>query len=282
MELVKWEFPFKPLMVAPIGDIQWNGDPHEIALERLREHIIRALDQGAWFLGMGDYIDFMSPSNRARLNSADFYDGPMKTLDDVALHLTTEVFNILAPTKGRWLGLLEGHHFYRLQSGITTDMKLAEMLGTRFLGSSAFVRLMFADNRPRLSADIWCHHGMGQGKAHAPIMKLESLSPYWEADIFMIGHMTKMASAPINRCYPEFRGPSGEGHLRHKKIQLVGTGGWSKGYIEGVKQGQVPRGGYVERKMLNPVCLGAPLVRLVPRESDKTETRYSIDITVEV
>lgn len=279
METIRIRLPWKDTVIAPIGDLQWNGDRNEIALDLLKKHIDRALGMNAYFLGMGDYIDFMSPSNRARLQSADLYDGPLKTMDDAAMRLVTDVATILKPTSGRWLGLLEGHHFYQLSSGITTDMKLAEMLGTRHLGTCASLTLSFEN---RGTVILWAHHGMGSGKAHAPIMKLENLAPYWQADIFLIGHMTKVASAPLNRCYPVFPAKSDIGYQKHRKYYVTGTGGWSKGYMDQSRQGQVPRGGYVERKMLNPVCLGAPLVRLVPQRSGAGERRYSVEITVEV
>lgn len=285
MELAHYKMPWAPLVVAPLGDIQWNGDANEIALDALKRHIAAAVAKNAWFIGLGDYIDFASPSNRAKLAAADLYDGPLKTLDDVAHRLVDEVYDILKPTKGRWLGLLEGHHFYQFRSGMTTDMKLAEMLGTKFLGTSAYVALSFAKHHEThgttVTSYIWAHHGRGSGKAHAPIMKLENLAPYWDADVFLIGHMTKLATAPLNRIYPSFVGKIGK--LRHKRISLVGTGGWSKGYMEGATQGAVPRGGYVERGMMNPVCLGAPLIYFMPhRTSNKHANETTVNITVEL
>lgn len=267
MEIGLHVFSQGRLVVAPLGDIQWNGDRKEIAYDALRAHIDRAIDREAWFLGMGDYIDFMSPSNRQRLDGAALYDGAIKSIDARALELTHQVAEILAPTKGRWLGLLSGHHFAQLRSGDTTDMRLASMLEAPFLGTSAFVgvRLQGGGSKGGYIAtfSIWCHHGMGSGKAHAPILKLENLSPYWDADVFLIGHMTKVAAAPIERIRPLY--DAAPPRLKHKKIILAGTGGWSKGYMEGARDGLVARGNYVEQKMLNPVCLGAPLIELSVR-----------------
>lgn len=284
MELAHYKMPWAPLVLAPLGDIQWNGDPEEIALDALKRHIATAVAKNAWFIGLGDYIDFASPSNRAKLAAAELYDGPLKTLDDIAHRLVDEVYEILKPTKGRWLGMLEGHHFYQFRSGMTTDMKLAEMLGTKFLGTSAYIGLQLGGtgaSHNRISVHIWAHHGRGSGKAHAPIMKLENLAPYWDADVFLIGHMTKMAAAPINRIYAEFSAGDG-GRLRHRKISLVGTGGWSKGYMAGATQGGVSRGNYVERGMMNPVCLGAPLLYLRPKRNSRGKVAKAIEITTEL
>ena len=84
-----------------------------------------ALKRDAWFLGMGDYIDFLSPSGRQKIAAAGHYEAALKSIDDRALDLMHEVYAMfLKPTKGRWLGMLEGHHFAQLRDGTTTDMRL--------------------------------------------------------------------------------------------------------------------------------------------------------------
>lgn len=285
MELVTYDVPWKPIVIAPIGDIQWAGRTSDIAWDHLKRHIDAQMERGAWFIGMGDYVDFMSPSNRKRLAQADLYDTSGRVIQDKSLELTMQLYDqLLAPTKGRWLGLLEGHHYSTLESGATTDQKLAELLETKFLGTCAYVRLVFVDGVRHASLLLWTHHGTGGGaKAHAPILKLENLAPYWEADIFLIGHMTKMAVAPIPRVEPSF-GPQ-VSKLRHRHIYLVGTGGWLKGYAEESKVGQIPRGPYVEQRMLNPVVLGAPTIvcqpRWSPREGGGSNRTY-IQTTVAV
>src|SRR5262249_53370394 len=123
---------------------------------------------------------------------------------------------------------------------------------------------------PRL-VTLWLHHGSGGGsKVSAPLTKLENLLPYWDADIFMIGHMTKKAAAPISRIAPMWRGKLPV--LVEETIHLVGTGGWLKGYAERSRAGTIPRGGYVEQRMLNPVQLGAPIVTIKPKILDKSTT----------
>ena len=283
MELVTYDVPWKPLVIAPLGDLQWAGRKGEIAWTHLQDHVKRGVDRGAWWIGMGDYIDFMSPSNRVRLAGAGLYDTANRVVADRALELTTELYQtLLKPTTGRWLGLLEGHHYATLESGATTDQKLAELLGARFLGTTAYIRLCFKvpANTGTATLIVWAHHGAGGGgKAHAPVLKLENLTPYWDADVFLIGHMTKVAAAPINRIHPVFHASGNR--LRHRPIYLVGTGGWLKGYAEGSRVGQTPRGGYVEQRLLNPVALGAPMLACHPRKEDGTSASY-IKVTVEV
>lgn len=272
MELISFRIPRKladhePVIIAPIGDIQFAGARGPTARDLLKRHIDRCMELNAWFVGLGDYIDFMSPSNRQRLKAAALYDTAEDVIDDKAIDLTLELYqDYLKPTKGRWLGMLHGHHFATLKTGETTDQRLCQLLNTTFLGTAAFIRLVFeiANSYGRYNITIWAHHGCGGGmKTAAPLNKLENIAPYWDADIFLLGHMTKMATAPVNRISPRWHG-RGAPDLVHRKIMLVGCGGFSKGYVEKARQGRVPMGGYVEQKMLNPASLGAPIIRIEP------------------
>jgi hypothetical protein len=256
------------LVVAPLGDIQWAGlrRKNMIALKQLKDHIARCIERGAWFIGMGDYIDFASPSNRQRLKAAALYETAEMVVEDAGIALVEElVAEVLAPTKGRWLGMLSGHHFAVFQDGSNSDHYLCRLLKAPFLGTAAIVQLAFQTHDGTRGYDIWAHHGAGGGsKAHAPILKLENLLPYWDADLFLIGHMTKVAGAPVKRIHARFGG-KGPASLQERTIHLVGTGGWLKGYAEGAEIGGHPQGGYVEQKMLNPVALGAPVVVIKPK-----------------
>jgi hypothetical protein len=282
MELITQRVPWKPLVLAPLGDIQWSGDRHEIAWDQLKRHLDEALKQDAWFIGMGDYIDFMSPSNRTRLKGAAFYDRTRQTIEAKARELTQQLYrDVLKPTTGRWLGLLEGHHFTQYESGMTSDMELAELLQTRLLGSQALVELRFVRGTSTKSVQVWAWHGHGGGQTiHAPLLKLAALARDWEdVDVFLVGHMTKIATAPQPRVRANFhaRPP----RLDHRDMRFVGTGGWLKGLVEHSRDGQIPRGGYVEQKGLNLVTLGAPVIRITPamRAVDGRADVWAPDIT---
>ena len=274
MELVSYHYPLQkhsktPLLIIPLGDIQWTGNDNDVAVRILKETIEYGMDHNAVFIGMGDYIDYSSPSNRQALRSAGLYDNALMVHENAAIWLVDDLYDkILKPTKNRWLGLLEGHHYSNLQSGITTDQLLCQKLGTKFLGSCAMVGLHYtADNNSRLTVNIWCHHGQGSGlKPGTPINKLDNIVADWEADIFLMGHMTKQAAAPIQRLYPYWPRDDGKAppSLRHKTKLLVGTGGYGKGYIEHSKQGLTPRGTYVEIGMMRPASLGSPRIWVKP------------------
>ena len=261
------------ILVLPVGDILWLGFPDEdVAIDMLARHIAWGVKHKAYFIGMGDYIDAFSPSNRARLKEVGLYDSSHRVLDRTADDLLETLYEkALAPSKGRWLGLLEGHHYHQYSDGTTSDQQLCRMLEAPFLGTSAFVRLHFTfstSKTGRGDVKIWAHHGVGSGqRAGSPLNKLELLPAYWDADIFLMGHHHKKVATPLDRIsamYPNMDSKSPP-LLIHKTVLLVGTGGFLKGYVADRKVGATPRGSYVEMKMLPPVSLGGPLIRIRPR-----------------
>ena len=281
----KWS-DHSPFYVAPLGDIQFTGVKGATAMDALRRHVDRCVALDARFIGLGDYIDFMSPSNRQRMRSAALYDTAEDVIDDKAMDLVHELYDrVLKPTKGMWLGCLEGHHFAQLKDGTTTDQRLCEMLGARFLGTSALVRVQFLyGSGGHYNIVFWAHHGTGSGqKACAPLNKLENLAPYWGGvDVFLMAHTTKMPVVPINRVEARWHGRAAP-DLVHRKVYFVSTGGFAKAYKVGGRQGRVPRGDYAEQRMLNPSVIGAPLVRIEPGFIATHRSRtWSPQISVEV
>lgn len=290
MELVSYTIPVphrqenESMLIMPLGDIQWSGKKGDTALEMLKRHVEWGTKHKVWWLGMGDYIDFCSPSNRQRLQGAALYDTALDVINDKAMELTEEIYHeALKPTKGRWLGMLEGHHFTQLKSGMTTDQRLCQMLDARFLGTSAMVRLVFKGSGKNGNVTIWCHHGTGGGnRAGSPLNKLDVLPTYFGADIFLMGHTTKKVCAPLDRVEPVWSG-NGEPHLLHRTILIANTGGFSKGYQANRIDGVTPRGNYVEQKMLTPAALGGILVKIKPRwhRVDKHDI-WNPDMSIEV
>lgn len=256
MELLKVNTKSQQVVIAPIGDIQFSGMHGPTASDHVKRHIEKALKLDAWFIGMGDYIDFLSPSNRQRLTSAALYDTADAVIEEKAHELVLEVYNnLLKSTRGRWLGLLEGHHFFEFQ-GSTSDMHLAELLECSFLGTSAYVQV-----NPS-GVVLYVHHGQGGGMLPAaPLNKLYHQSAGMHgADVYMIGHTTKLSAARLSRPRPNWEQATPD--LTHSDIFLVNTGGFSKSNIVGHKYGRIVRGEYAEQRMLTPSPLAAPFIHI--------------------
>lgn len=299
MELVSHVIPAKTgeeILLMPLGDVQWAGHEPEVAMAMLARHVKWGVERGAWFLGMGDYIDYMSPSNRERYNAAGLYDTTRRRNDDSARGLVEDLYlKALKPSKGRWLGLLEGHHYHEYRDGTTSDQDLASRLDAPFLGTCAFVRLVVKDSSRGSTGNVvvWCHHGVGSGTTlAAPLNKLERLLEAWEADIYLMGHMHRKVAGPIDRVEPVWSGRRNAATLMHRTKIIACTGSFLKAYTKsdsGPRTKKTPaaliRGGYVEQGMMRPTALGGVLVKIRPRWSGGPGTRgrgWNPDINVEL
>lgn len=257
MELLKVNTKRQRTVVCPIGDIQWSGAKGPTAVIHVRRHIAMclALEQRGYavrFLGMGDYIDFLSPSNRVRLSSAQLYDTADAVVEEKAHELVEEAFDrMLKPTKGKWIGLLEGHHYYQAD-GSTSDMWLCDMLDAPFLGTSCYAKIEPA------GFALWAHHGTGAGILPTPgLNKLYHTSAGLQgADVYLMGHNTRLGAVRLARPYPN----AAFDDLTHHDVLLVNTGGFSKSNVVGHAKGRIKRGDYAEQGMMTPSPLAAPLV----------------------
>src|SRR3990170_916140 len=273
--------PWEELRLMPIGDIQFDGLPNSACdIDRLQRHLTWGVRNDVVFFGMGDYTDFASPSNRAHLKSAGLYDTTQRIIEQAADTGLERLKEILEPTRGRWLGLLEGHHFFEFEDGTTTDMQLAKFLGAPFLGTCAMLRLTFGRQAKGkgINCVIWAHHGVGSGvTVAAPLNKLERVAAHFDADIYLMAHHHKAVSAMLDRLYVTSKGKPA---LIDRTKALVATGSFLRGYMQGSQAGPGrPRGGYVEQRMLMPVALGGPLLTITPRHHEFYE---DLDIKVSV
>lgn len=274
--------------VVTVADLKMTPAPAE-------ECWCPATDYGTWVAELDGQVtitgntDFMSPGNRVRLRSAALHDTAVDVIDAKALDLTQELYDgFLRNTKGRWLGLVEGHHFVELTTGDTTDMRLCQTLDAPFLGTSAYINLVFKvgkDTSSYFHTTFWVTHGIGSGTTPAAMLnKLKNMAATFQrADVYAAGHCTRLSVDRIQRPYPVWNSRGGkDGHkLRHQDVLLVVTGGFMASYRQGSKVGKIPRGGYGERAMYAPSALAAPIIQLVPwRTRVDDEQVAQVEMTV--
>ena len=267
--------PWREVLVLPVGDLQLGAPGAD--LDRFKRHIQWGIEHDAYFLGMGDYVDVASPSNRQALKAAHVYDSVEEALEEVAANAVEKFLSLTKGSEGRWLGVLEGHHFWPFMDGTTSDTRIASALKAPFLGTCAFVRLKFADDsQHRITCTIWAHHGEGSGATQAaPLNKLERIVTAFDADVYLIGHYSRKSTAPMSRLYM-----TDKGTLKHKKLILAATGGFVKAYEQGSKLQGRARGGYAERGMMTPVALGAPVLYIRPARNSDGSTRLDLNCEV--
>ena len=231
----------------------------ECDIELLKRTVHEALENDAYFIGMGDYLDCASPSNRKSWTAMTKYDSFEKAMDEKMALEEDKLMEILEPTRGRWLGMLTGHHYWQFMDGTTTDTRLADRLETVHLGKSAMVRVYFEDDSRKAMCTIWCHHGQGSGD---PMLKLRKMAGVFDADLYLMGHYHQLKPDMLPRL--TVVGPKNAPRLLDRNRKLVATGSYLRGYMAGNRKGNVADGTYVEQAVMVPVSLGSPLVDITP------------------
>ncbi len=259
-------FPWEPLDLMPIGDIQYDGRGGAADIPRLRRHLMKGMDRGAYFIGTGDITDTLSPSNRQRMAAAGLYDTADTVFDNAITNLENELKPTLEPTRGRWFGLVQGHHYYPHLDGTTTDTRFAEWLDCAFLGSCALIRVFFRDTKNHVAQiTIWVHHGAG-GSGVLPTAIYNKLYHqkirYPRARVFIMGHVPQLGHVKLAGL--DSAGDPGTPHLIHEDTSLVAAGGWARSYQQGSKFRGRAQGGYAEQGMMPPAVLGGAVIHLEP------------------
>lgn len=277
--------PMEETLIIPISDLQYGSTGCD--LDRFERLIKWGVKNNAYYIGLGDMVDFASPSNRSTIRSNKesgyLYDSTVDILDQGADKALETVKNILKPTKGRWLGMLQGHHYYIFADGTTSDTRLCQFLECPFLGDSAFVQVRFKpkkENKYKAPAfTIMAYHGAGGGGTQAaPLNKLEQLMKAFDADVYLTGHHHKKTTCKAQRIVPEFG--NGKARLLHKNVILACTGSYLKGYEVGSQRDGRAQGGYVERAMMNPVALGSVALWARPRYVNNGYATVDLDISL--
>ena len=141
-------------------------------------------------------MDLASYTERRVLESHDLHDSTRQSLNDIYKKRTEELAEELSFMKGRIIGLLEGNHFVTLESGITSTQYLCHLLGCKYLGYSAFIRLSFKDKGKtsrRCSVDLWVHHGKAGAKlVGGSLNNVEQMCQIAEADIYCVDETTEI------------------------------------------------------------------------------------------
>jgi|TARA_Y100000310_G_scaffold4944_1_gene5856 hypothetical protein len=275
---MRHDMPWKPLEVMIVGDVQYGAAGFN--LKKFRDHIDYAISKKMWYIGLGDYVDVMSPSGRknyARF-AADAYDSTLETVNEAAERHVDTFLDLVKGTEGRWFGLVEGHHYFPFNDGTTSDTRIAEALGAPFLGTQAYIGLRLIrekkDSNPASrQVDFLCKHGVGGGgKLSSQLLKLENWMNEWTADVYTTAHATKITFGPKTRIGPVWG--KKKAWVKEEKKLLVSTGGYMAGYdvgSTGNTGGMRPQGSYVEKAGMAPVALGSPVVKLTPVHNKVTD-----------
>ena len=254
----------EPIYLIPVGDV--HHDAPLFARDKWDEFLSWAKSKKrCYFIGMGDYGDMASGSERKVLYDSKLHESTRETIEQLQIRNTTKMGNELLFSINRWIGMLEGNHYGSFHNGTTTSQLLCGMLGAKYLGYTAFIRLVFKDTKGNRTAsiDIWAHHGQGGGGrlVGGSVNSVQNMADNAEADLYLSGHDHKKWVAMKNRLVLT-DGGSGKLNLRHKKIMLCRTGSFLKGYEAGKES-------YVARAGMSPTDLGVVKIELTPKRDKR-------------
>lgn len=222
MEIIKKDIFKKEgeiLNIYTIGDIHEGNVNH--AEEELKEavKIIKNDPNGCW-IGMGDYIEAITPSDLKRFDPTSIDEKyKISDLKDLPYKQMEFVYENLKPIQDKCLCLLTGNHEEAFSKHNSNNVfkHFAEMFTTSYfeigkqpprLGYTGFIKLRFLtntkafknkrcgdlgelDNLQLGSLVIYCNHGDGGGGSREGygINKVHDITRGIEADINLMGHI---------------------------------------------------------------------------------------------
>lgn len=219
--------------------------------------------KNALFLGMGDYTDGVSTSERIVLGDHNLHDTTKRNMEGVYKGVAKTMVNELSFMRGRMIGMLGGNHYFQFHDGDTTDHVLAAALNTKFLGVCSFIRLSLrfkTRTAYRMSYDIFAHHGKGGGSLPGSTFNtLEKMATTAVADLYLMGHDHKKGCIPSTpRLTLTSAGQGQELTVREKTPWLGRTGSFLKAYENG-------RVSYNVDAARSPAALGWIEFEITPR-----------------
>jgi hypothetical protein len=264
----------EPLYLIPFGDIHRDSDM--FALDYWRRFLDRASSlPNAIFLGMGDYCDGVSTSERSIIKDERLHETTKRNIETFYRETNHKLAKELSFMDGKLIGLLGGNHYYPFDDGSTSDHMLADLMKTKYLGVCSFIRLTIRDtksNHKSASIDIFAHHGKGGGgSAGATFSTLDKMQQTADADIFLMGHDHKRGVVPSNPRIKISRGNGGKLHVKERTPWLGRTGSFLKAYENGSVSYNVDCG-------RSPASLGWIEFELTPIRSQSNGDKVSIRI----
>jgi len=240
----------------PVGDVHYGAS--DFPKRHFVEHIQWGVDRGAYFVGMGDYLDFTSDSQRKILGS--LRESTKVQLDDLARMRADELVALMAVSKGRWLGLLTGNHSWLFQDGTNVEQYICKQLGCDYLGDMALIRIVATPpmkNHPEADTILLVHHGVGGGTTIAgQLAKPEQALKWSQADMVLMGHCHAKIVGSTDRIFV-----TPDGKTSHRTTLTARTGAFLKAYAGHAPKGldepaYLSSGSYVEKKAMMPSSIG--------------------------
>lgn len=239
------------ITLIPFGDVHRDSPAH--ASEEWQKFLRRAKQAtNPLFLGMGDYMDGYSTSERAIMYSGALHDSSRKRHDEDGRGRIRAFAKEIAFMKGRLIGIMNGNHYQSYNDGTNGDQYLANELGAKYLGVCCIVRVNLDCCGKHCALSIVAHHGRGAGTtAGGRMNSVERMAAFFpEAEIALMGDNHARGALPLGDKLTLVRSSSTKGYaLKSRKTFIGRTGSFLKGYEPGESS-------YVADACLSPASLG--------------------------
>lgn len=235
-----------PIFIQPFGDVhRYSPNCSEEKWLAFLKWAEKEHTSNTYYIGMGDYDDAGSTSERKILTSKDLHEQTRATLDKRCGYIPMENFaKEIDFMRGNLIGLIEGNHFWQFEDGTTSTQLLAEKLDCEWLGGIAYIRLsikMKEGKKINTCIDIVAAHGKAGGQLIGTslnqVEKLREVFP--QADIYLFGHDHHKGAWSVSVLTIN----DSNGSLTvHQERQWFGrTGSFLRGYVDGVSSYEVAR-----------------------------------------
>jgi UDP-2,3-diacylglucosamine pyrophosphatase LpxH len=244
------------IKLKPIADVHLKSrNCDKAAFKRY----IADSDENTRFIGVGDLLDCIITSDTKRYTKAN----DESETDEIIDESIAEAEEILRPVADRILGLGIGNHEQNIVKRCNTNpiKVICKDLNVPYLGYSFLLRLIFrgygnSPDKPVRSHSVIVrgHHGYGGGSRTqgADLTKFAKDMQYFDADIFMYGHVHKTQHDKVPRL--ALRGD----RLISKPKFLVICGTFLKTYSDSTDAT------YSEIEGYPPTAIGSPTIIIKP------------------
>lgn len=243
------------LILIPFGDVHRDSDCDVDRWLSFLKDAKKNHTKNTYYLGMGDYFDFVSTREMKKIQHADLHDSTICLLDKSVKKMCSAFVKEIEWMGSNLIGLIQGNHDWHLSDGITATQHMCDLLKCMWLGELTYIRfsiggILHKSNASRAKFDIFAHHGKGSpskllGTSFNTVDSMNAIFPL--ADCIIQGHDHRKGALPNTYLQMEYA----NGILTPKQVQQVvcRSGSFLKGYVLGKKS-------YVASKLLRPTDLG--------------------------
>ncbi len=208
-------------------------------------------------IGMGDYWDFSRWSDRKAMRRGGVSDSARDWMDSKVTDDIKRAADELS--QFQWLGMLEGNHDWVFSNGETASERLATELGTKYLGTCAYVYHRLNLHGGYAHVAHVAHHGTTSGAKTVlgSINALEHWSKAFQAHIYAMGHDHSSFVLPCSYTplFGRINRQTGDIEILEHESWFVRSGSMLRGYVPNQRS-------YIATKAMPARRLSYPEIRI--------------------